>query len=74
MIDNVSLQIENIAAKCGSYKEAFLEFTEKNEIFDYEDLLKSLSNNLVLKIRQEFIDKNYIPHLKRSNIFDFIKN
>jgi hypothetical protein len=74
MIDNVSLQIETLAAKCGSYKEAFLDFAEKSEILDCEDLLESLNSNLVAKIRQEFIDKNYIPRLKRDNIFDFMKD
>jgi len=70
MVDNVTIQIEVMAAKCGSFKEAFLDFAEMNEIYDYEDLLATISPNLLQKIKNEFIEKNYFPDKKQDNILD----
>lgn len=72
MIDNVSLQIEESAYKHNSYITAIIEFCEQNDIYDYEDLLEVLDKSIIPKIKQEFIDKKYIPHLKKDNsILDF---
>ena len=71
MTDNVTLQIEIMASKCGSFKEAFLDFAELNEIYDYEDLLKIIDKNLYDKIKFEFEEKNYFRNKKQDNILDF---
>lgn len=70
MVDNVTIQIEVMAAKCGSFKEAFLDFAEMNGIYDYEDLLATISKNLYNKIKNEFIEKNYFPEKRQENILD----
>lgn len=67
---NESLMIEQLKLQTGTYVHAFLEFCEKNYIYDCEDLLEILDPIIVSKIRQEFIDGNYIPDLKKNNLFD----
>jgi predicted metal-dependent phosphotriesterase family hydrolase len=74
MSNNVSMQIEKLKLKTGSYIEAVMEFSEHNKIYDYEDLLEILNPITYNNIRQEFIDKNFIPNLKTKNgIDDFLK-
>ncbi len=70
MIDNTTLQIEELKLLRGSYKEAVIEFCGKHDIYDYEDLIEALSPILVDKIKQEYIRDNYIPHLKRETLLD----
>ena len=68
MLDNTSLTIEKMAAENnGSYIEACTIFAEKFGFHDFEDLIEVLHPLLIQKIRQEFIDKNYIPSLKPKN-------
>ena len=74
MIDNVSLQIEEIALRNKSYIVAITEFCETNNIPDFEDLLEVLDKSIIAKVKQEFIDKNFIPSLKKDNsIIDFME-
>jgi len=74
MIDNVSLQIEERALKNKSYIIAITEFCEENNIHDFEDLLEVIDKSIINKIKQEFIDKNFIPSLKKDNsIIDFME-
>jgi hypothetical protein len=76
MIDNVSLQIEELAALRGSYIEAFFEFMGNSNIHDPEDLLEIISPILYEKIKQEFKNANYFPkgsvNEKQDNLCDFI--
>jgi len=67
MIDNLSLRIEELAAKEGSYIEAMLIFTEKFGYQDYEEVLEVLHPLVLQKIKQEFISKKYIPALRNKN-------
>lgn len=79
MIDNTSLLIEELQLKLKkedpdsktTYKDAFLLFMNKNEIYDPEDLLEVIDKILYAKIKQELIDCNNIPHLKQNNLEDF---
>lgn len=74
MADNVSMRIEELKLKSGSYIEAVMEFCEQNNIYDFEDLIEILNPITVNNIRQEFIDRNFIPKLKQKNgINDFMK-
>jgi uncharacterized protein (DUF4213/DUF364 family) len=68
-IDNLSLDIERRALTVG-YINAFIEFCEEKEKDDYEDVLEMLHPILKDKIKQEFIEKNFLPHLKVKNPFD----
>ena len=43
---------------------------EEKEKEDYEDVLELLHPILKEKIKQEFIDKGYLPHLKTKNPFE----
>lgn len=56
----------------GSYIESIVEISEDLNT-DIEDIVENLSPILVAKIKQEFIDKNYFPELKRTNLKDFFK-
>lgn len=67
MLDPTSLRIEEMAASTGSYIDACCDFAERFGFNDFEDLIDVLHPNLVQKIRQEFIDKNFIPQLKNKN-------
>lgn len=72
-MNNITLKIEMMAKNTNSYIIAVLDFCEENQIAEYEDILEVLDPILVSKIRQEFIDKNYVPELKNKNtIFDFL--
>ena len=68
-LDNLSLDIERRAESVG-YINAILEFCEEKEKEDYEDVLELLHPILKEKIKQEFIDKGYLPHLKTKNPFE----
>jgi len=71
MIDALSLEIEKSALRCnGSYIEAVIGYCEKNDIYDYEDVIESLDPILVDKIRAEFINKKYIPSLMKKNTIE----
>lgn len=76
MIDNVSSQIEELAALRESYRDAFFEFMENHNIYDPEDLYEILNPILKAKIKQEFIDANVFPkgsvYCKKSNLTDFL--
>lgn len=68
MLDNVSLKIEQLAHENGgSYIDAMTHFAKEFEIPDFEDILEVLNPNVVAKLRQEFIDKNFIPGMKNKN-------
>lgn len=68
MLDATSLAIEKLAQEnAGSYIDACTIFAEKFGFNDFEDLIEILHPLLIQKIRQEFIDKNYIPSLKPKN-------
>ena len=79
MIDNASLLIEELQIKLKkedpscvtTYKDAFLYFMNKQEIYDPIDLWEVIEPILKAKIRQEFIDTNNIPSLKQNNLSDF---
>ena len=71
-MDNTTLIIENLALKHNSYIEAVKDFLEQYPEIDEDDIIKTVSPILVGKIRQEFIDKGYIPHLKKKNIYNFL--
>ena len=73
-MDNTTLIIEHMALKTNSYIEAIVDFAEKYPGTDFEEIVGSLNPVLISKIRQEFIDKNYIPHLKQKSIMDFLKD
>jgi hypothetical protein len=45
-------------------------FAKEFEIPDFEDILEVLNKNVVDKIRQEFIDRNFIPSMKNKNSLD----
>jgi len=74
MIDNASLQIEELKVLRGSYIDAILEFQQKHEIPDIEDLLDIINPILYAKIAQEFKDKKHFakdsPHYKQNNLED----
>lgn len=67
MLDNLSLRIEELAAKENSYIEAVLIFSEKFGYQEYEDILEILHPNIKEKLRQEFIDKKFLPNLKQKD-------
>ena len=58
MLDPTTIKIEELYQETGSYIEAFIEFTNKFQIYDYEDVLavinpiymKKLNRNLRIKI------------------------
>jgi hypothetical protein len=62
-IDALSLEIERRATKVG-FIEAIIDFCEEKEILEYEDILEHLHPITKEKIKQEFIDKNFIPSKK----------
>ena len=72
MIDNASLQIEELNLLRGSYIEAIIEFQQKHEIPDIEDLWDIINPILKAKITQEFIDKNHFAkdsiHAKKNSL------
>lgn len=68
-LDTLSLEIEKKAARVG-YIEAMIEFCEEKEIEEYEDVLEHLHPIVKEKIKQEFIQKNFIPRLKTSALLD----
>ncbi len=68
-IDSVSLEIEKKASKVG-YIEAMIEFCEEKQIDEYEDVLEHLHPIVKEKIKQEFIQKNYLPKLKVAASLD----
>lgn len=70
MNDKISMQIEELAAKRGSFVEAVLEFAEVNRIEDIRDLTDILHPITIEKIKQEFINGNFIPALKRESSLD----
>jgi hypothetical protein len=75
MLDQTSLRIEELAAKEGSYIEACVIFAEEFGFNDFEDLIDILNPQLVEKVRQEFIERNYIPQLKqKNNLMDFMNS
>lgn len=76
MIDNVSLKIEQLAhANGGSYIEAITTFAKEFEIPDFEDIIEVLNKNVVDKVKQEFIDRNFIPSMKNKNsLASFLKD
>jgi hypothetical protein len=75
MVANVTLSIENLYLETGSYKDALIEFADRFEIYDYEDILKVINPILIEKIKQEYIDLNYFPDKKKKpSVFDFMKN
>lgn len=75
MIDNVSLQIEELAVLRGSYREAFFEFMENSNIYDPEDLYSIINDILKAKLKNEFQEANYFPkgskNAKQNNLSDF---
>lgn len=84
MIDNVSIQIEELALHKskikgdtkGTFIESFEEFRVKNEIHDPEDLLEVISDNLKAKIAQDFKDCGYFPkgskNAAQNNLDEFL--
>ncbi len=75
MIDQVTIKIEEIYLETGSYIDAIIEFANKFNIQDYEDILEVVNPILKEKIKQEFIDKNYFPDKKKqTSITDFFKS
>lgn len=73
MMDNTTLTIENLAASLGSYIDATVAFKEKFPDMDFEDIIEVIHPNLVNKIKQEFINSNYFPDKKSTNIMEFFK-
>ena len=74
MLDPTTLKIEELYQETGSYIEAFIEFTNKFQIYDYEDVLSIINPILHEKIEQEFIEKNYFPDKKKKvSVLDFMK-
>lgn len=67
MLDQTSLKIEELAKREGSYIDACCIFAEQLNFTDFEDLIEILHPQLVKKIKQEFIEKNYIPALKKHD-------
>lgn len=75
MLDQTTIKIEELYTETGSYIEAFLEFAEKFQIYDYEDILAVINPILHEKIKQEFIDKNFFPgKKKKASIMDFLNS
>lgn len=74
MLDPTTVKIEELYQETGSYIEAFIEFTNKFQIYDYEDVLAVINPILHEKIKQEFIDKNFFPDKKKKvSVLDFMK-
>jgi hypothetical protein len=74
-LDQTTLQIEKLYLETGSYRDAFLEFAARFEIYDYEDILKVINPILYEKIKQEFIDNNCFRDKKRGpSVLDFMKD
>lgn len=72
MLDPTTQKIEELKLEIGNYREAFIEFAHRMEIYDYEELLEVINPLLVAKIKQEFINAKYFPHQKKSNILNFM--
>lgn len=74
MLDPTTVKIEELYQETGSYIEAFIEFADKLQIYDYEDVLAIINPILHEKIKQEFIDKNFFPDKKKkASVLDFMK-
>lgn len=75
-MDNTSIIIEKLALELGSYIEAMTEFKESRlPGTDYEDIVSTLNPVLIQKIRQEFINKNFVPdEKKRGSLLDFLED
>ena len=74
MLDPTTIKIEELYQETGSYIEAFIEFTNKFQIYDYEDVLAVINPILHEKIKQEFKDKNFFPDKKKKvSVLDFMK-
>lgn len=67
-MDNVSSNILTIAMKCGSYIDAIIAYKDKFPDMDFNDVLDLVDPIIKERTRQEFINKNYLPHLKRNEI------
>lgn len=67
MLDNFNLDIEQRAARTGSYIEAIIELCEEKNIPEFEDVVEMLNPIVLDKIKMEYIQKNYIPELKIEN-------
>ncbi|NCQ52083.1 hypothetical protein GW796_09350 [archaeon] len=73
MIDPLSLLIEKKTKENNSYIESIVDYAAEN-FLDVEDVLEIVNQNIVDKVRQEFIDKHYLPEMKNeSNILSFMK-
>lgn len=77
MIDNTSLQIEDLKILRGSYREAFFEFMEKHEIYDPIDLWEVIHPIIQNRIKQEYIDNNNFskdsPFAKQNDLSEFFE-
>jgi len=61
MLDGISLKIEEMAKENGgSYMEAVLDFQEQHEIPDVEDITENLHKNIIEKLKEEIIRKNFL--------------
>lgn len=67
MLDNFNLLIEQRALFHGSYIDAITEFVEQNSIDEFEDVVPLLHSIILVKLKTEFIEKNYFPGKKISN-------
>jgi len=66
-MDKMSLEIEQKALELGSYIDAVVDFAEERGFGEFEEIIPLLDPIVVEKIKQEFIDKNYLPSMKRKN-------
>lgn len=71
MLDSVNIEIEELALKNdGSYIDAIIEFSEKKDLLDVEDVLGMLHPIVYEKVKTEFIERNYIKDKPRNKSLD----
>jgi hypothetical protein len=63
----MSQEIEKKFLELGSYIDAVVDFAEERGFGEFEEIIPLLDPIVVDKIKNEFIEKNYLPSLKRKN-------
>lgn len=72
-MDNLNLEIENIASKLdGDYIEAIVSFRRNHPMMDFYDIKDLLDPIVLEKVKLTAYKHNYFPNIKLSKSLDDI--
>lgn len=71
MLQGINLEIEMLAQKIG-YIDAVINIFEKNNL-DLEDIKEIVDENILEKLKVEFVKKNFFKNKKINSIEDIFK-